>query len=210
MYISGLYDNELYSHYAGSVSRFVDEHLRGREHLTEAEFETLKEESMASMGLLDGQMQQTRRPHSVNSDLSVAEARGSTSDSTDSGLGAYGLNCSLESAGKATSGTYPTAEIHSPPMSELERRSRLMLRNGSLNDIHHLMGQQESLALSQAHEEDDGSTGLVLPNYYADEVDLPIELTPRFCHSCGTKYPNTLAKFCCECGNRRVATAVEH
>ncbi|XP_067836765.1 zinc finger C2HC domain-containing protein 1A isoform X3 [Heptranchias perlo] len=27
---------------------------------------------------------------------------------------------------------------------------------------------------------------------------------PRFCHECGTKYPVECAKFCCECGVRRV------
>lgn len=26
----------------------------------------------------------------------------------------------------------------------------------------------------------------------------------KFCHSCGTKYPVELAKFCCECGVRRL------
>ncbi|ESO86026.1 hypothetical protein LOTGIDRAFT_167531 [Lottia gigantea] len=29
--------------------------------------------------------------------------------------------------------------------------------------------------------------------------------TSRFCHDCGTKYPVVTAKFCCECGIRRIA-----
>lgn len=27
---------------------------------------------------------------------------------------------------------------------------------------------------------------------------------PRFCHECGHKYPMSFAKFCCQCGCRRV------
>ncbi|XP_051879029.1 zinc finger C2HC domain-containing protein 1A [Pristis pectinata] len=32
----------------------------------------------------------------------------------------------------------------------------------------------------------------------------PGQQLPRFCHQCGTKYPVEGAKFCCECGMRRV------
>lgn len=209
MYISGIYESDLLNHYASNINRFVDDHFHkgGNKHdLTEEEIEALKRESTAAVAA--SAEPQMRRPHSINSDLSGA--RGSTSDSTDSGLGVYinvnaqesiGKNGSLSNGGS----TYPT-EIVSPPMSELERRSRMLLRNGSLNDIH-LMGQGMILADVEKHREEDHAMldrrGDEAAAYF-EEVDLPLaEMTPRFCHSCGTKYPNTLAKFCYECGNRR-------
>lgn len=36
--------------------------------------------------------------------------------------------------------------------------------------------------------------------------DILVKL-PRFCHECGTKYPIANAKFCCECGARRLCAA---
>jgi len=203
MYISGLYDNELLGHYADNFNRFVDEHVKSdhKNHLTEDELEVLKARLNRATQSVGSQLPMRRqRPHSINSE----EARGSTSDSTDSGLGVYTNTNVHESAGieknaqvNNVTATYATGEIASPPMSELERRSRLMLRNGSLNDIH-LIGESilPHLPLDESH--------------YYDEQDLmgssANEMTPRFCHNCGTKYPNTLAKFCYECGDPRFVT----
>lgn len=237
MYISGLYDNEVMSNYADNFQSFISEHFKRRgangdgdgedgEEVTEEELmEAFKQQREAMTGSValenGGQQLQKRsgRSGSINSDL---DARGSTSDSADSGLGVFGT-----AHEKAMASQYPVAEILSPPMSELERRSRLTLRNGSLNDIDHLMRQQDITVMTalngavvgganiggskSAHEQENGISNNVNGSYYDNEVDLPPpELTPRFCHSCGTKYPNTLAKFCYECGSRRFSTTIEH
>ena len=198
MYINGLYDNELLNHYSDNFNQFVDESIHGVKNTGNRQTEELKQDSAitVTMPVMEGHQTTVRRPHSISSDI---EARGSTSDSTDSGLGVYGNgNQEIAKAMMSSSVTYPP-EILSPPMSELERRSRLMLRNGSLNDIHHLMGQQDTGVIDSVED----ANGYEYSNEIA--LDLPVELTPRFCHECGTKYPNTLAKFCYECGNRRFA-----
>lgn len=249
MYISGLYDNEVINQYADNFQNFISEHFKGgrrgggggggddsgksddpsmmmtEEELLEAYKQQQREMMTGSVvvggggsGSKKSSSGSHRRSHSIASDL---DARGSTSDSADSGLGViFGTSEPIKP------GSLPMAEILSPPMSELERRSRLMLRNGSLNDIQHLMGQQDGggganitvmTALTggggggskSAHE---GSPAMMMASSeFEGDVDLPPpELTPRFCHSCGTKYPNTLAKFCYECGSRRYSTTVEH
>lgn len=256
MYISGLYDSEVMGQYADNFQSFISEHFKRRganghggdgdgdgdgngeeEEVTEEELlEAFKQQREAMTGSVAletsggatqhrQQKRSGRRSGSVNSvDL---DARGSTSDSADSGLGVFGT-----AHEKAMASQYPVAEILSPPMSELERRSRLMLRNGSLNDIHHLMGQQQEITVmtalnggavvgggghvnngksAQHEQEETGQPRGGSSSFYDTEVDLPPpELTPRFCHSCGTKYPNTLAKFCYECGSRRFSTTIEH
>ncbi|KAI2803006.1 Zinc finger C2HC domain-containing protein 1C [Blomia tropicalis] len=204
MELGGLYDNDLLMNQYDTIgyNRYVDGYLVTK--------------------VKDGIIER-KRSHSVNSD----EARGSTSDSTDSGLGVYGLQqlqpqqqqqqqqlqqdqsmSQQQRKNGSNNSNYPVADVMSPPMSELERRSRLLLRNGSLNDIH-LMEPEVMLADHRHHSNMDDDEPL---SQYFDEMgeklsSTTIDLTPRFCHNCGTKYPNTLAKFCYECGNRRFATS---
>ena len=149
MYISGIYDNDLLQRFGNTKPTYVPEY-DGRG--------TVNIERSASA-------------HSVIS------ARGSTSDSSDSGLGSHLPPSDVPINPKDPKRT----EIFSPSMSELEGNVKLNLRNGSLNDIQHLLDQKDEDEASQQQS----------------------DLTPRFCHTCGTKYPNSLAKFCYECGSKR-------
>ena len=156
------------------------------------------------------------RQNSANSD----EARMSTSDSTDSGLGVivggggggFGLNgctnqlletvneCdninrlksqqSNRSNSKTSNRTFRADMINSPTMSDIEpiNNNHLLLRNSSLNEI----------------ELNDNS--LLIDHHQQKQQIIDHEIRPRFCHQCGTKYPNVMAKFCYECGSRRYET----
>lgn len=35
-------------------------------------------------------------------------------------------------------------------------------------------------------------------------VTAPVEKLPKYCHECGNKYPVATAKFCVECGVKRL------
>ena len=200
MYISGLYNNDLLklNHYKDN---FNSQHIRDKDGNNNNNNEN-------EIGHKEPHM---KRPHSMNSDLSAT--RGSTSDSTDSGLGVYGSNVPeaiglAKKLSNSSSNTYPL-DIVSPSMSEMDRRSRLMLRNGSLNDIQ--FSGQDGMIILPDHDDDDlpgdlpiTENGRIINEHeYFEELPSNSSMTPRFCHSCGTKYPNTLAKFCYECGNRR-------
>nr|XP_046909710.1 uncharacterized membrane protein DDB_G0293934-like [Dermatophagoides farinae] len=162
-----------------------------------------------------------QRQNSANSD----EARMSTSDSTDSGLGVvgYGLtngctNQLLEtvnendinllksrqsdrSGSKISSRTFRADMVGSPTMSDIEpTANHLLLRNSSLNEIE-LNGNDitESILIDHHHHHHH--------NHHPQQQQIvDHENRPRFCHQCGTKYPNVMAKFCYECGSRRFET----
>ncbi|OTF76692.1 hypothetical protein BLA29_011358 [Euroglyphus maynei] len=151
-----------------------------------------------------------QRQNSANSD----EARISTSDSTDSGLGVIGYamngctNQLLEtvnesdinllksrqsdrSGSKTSNRTFRADMISSPTMSDIEPNvNHLLLRNSSLNEI-----------------ELDGNDSILIDHHHHQQQQIvDHEIRPRFCHQCGTKYPNVMAKFCYECGSRRYET----
>ncbi|UXI21083.1 hypothetical protein NH340_JMT07026 [Sarcoptes scabiei] len=160
---------------------------------------------------------QFRHSSSAQSD----DARMSTSDSTDSGLGVIfnGGNGnqsiveratdrtmvrgkSLERNGSKHSSRTFRADVISPTMSDIETNNRLLLRNGSLNDIE-LFDRSEPIEI-----------GLMMNNanlgneFGIGKSNEMTETKPRFCHQCGTKYPNILAKFCYECGSKRSESIV--
>lgn len=200
MYISGLYENQVwtnYSDYDSGKRKGSKTHLHTEDLEEEVEDELLKRENLSGRShppLLT-------RENSANSD----EARGSTSDSTDSGLGvAYisnGINGNmLETVIEDGRNSKDRHDFCSPPMSDVERNSGILLRNNSLNDLHLLNGNKHTIPPEPEEMAYFMNSNSKLNSESTNEL-------PRFCHQCGTKYPNTLAKFCYECGRKRFGTA---
>lgn len=150
------------------------------------------------------------------------DARMSTSDSTDSGFGVLvmGQNglinanghletvnerCQIKDGANSKNSirSFRADLIVSPTMSDIETNNRILLRNNSLNDIELLNGNaivsnnpNTASSLNNNNSSSNSSNSI-------SSTNIVLDGKPRFCHQCGTKYPNMMAKYCYECGSRR-------
>lgn len=148
------------------------------------------------------------------------DARMSTSDSTDSGFGVLVLGqnglinangqletvnerCQIKDGANSKNSvrSFRADLIVSPTLSDIETNNRTLLRNNSLNDIELLNGNaivSSTTASSMINNNSSSNSSNSISSTH-----IVLDGKPRFCHQCGTKYPNMMAKFCYECGSRR-------
>ncbi|XP_078254319.1 zinc finger C2HC domain-containing protein 1A [Rhinoraja longicauda] len=75
---------------------------------------------------------------------------------------------------------------------------------GSVNRKTHNTENYERNNMKSGLDTRDSSTSFNDGNIKSSIRNSPGQQLPRFCRQCGTKYPVEGAKFCCECGVRRV------
>ncbi|XP_028659269.1 zinc finger C2HC domain-containing protein 1A [Erpetoichthys calabaricus] len=114
------------------------------------------------------------------------------------------------SANKTNSSHFSPPSLNSSPQGGINMKSRTPSSPGSLKNTSVVTANRKKAYNPDSYtSKKDGRSGLEagdclsgVPNRRSDRIVS--EQLSRFCHECGTKYPVDHAKFCCECGVRRM------
>ncbi|XP_072896148.1 zinc finger C2HC domain-containing protein 1A isoform X2 [Hemitrygon akajei] len=100
-------------------------------------------------------------------------------------------------------GSQPTSNIRSRTLTP-PSGTRSTAAAGSVNRKTHNAENYVRNNIKSGLDTRDSSLTISDGNVKGNIRNSPGQQLPRFCHQCGTKYPVEGAKFCCECGMRRL------